>query len=116
MSESERYIDYRRKKISLGADGNALMALISINAVIFLILIFIKIIYFITQSDNTDFVANVQPWFDLPASIRKLGHRPWTFFSYMFTHTTLIFALTNMLWLWVFGTIFQDMTGNKKLI
>ncbi len=102
MGESERYIDFRRKKISLGADGNALMALISINAVIFLVLIFIKIIYFITQSPPGEFENNIQSWFILPASLASLAHKPWTFFSYMFTHTNLIVALTNMLWLWAF--------------
>lgn len=116
MSESERYIDFKRKRISLGADGNALTALISINAVIFLILVFIKIIYFISQSPAGDFEKNIQPWFSLPADLASLTHRPWTFFTYMFTHISLIVALTNMLWLWVFGSIFQDMAGNKKLI
>src|SRR6185436_864543 len=98
MGESERYIDFRRKKISLGADGNALMTLISINAVIFLVLVFIKIIYFITQSAPGEFENNIQPWFSLPAGLSSLAHKPWTFFSYMFTHTNLIVALTNMLW------------------
>jgi len=115
MGESERYIDFRKKKISLGADGNALMALISINAVIFLILVFIKIIYYIIQSPE-GFEQNIQPWFTLPASLTSLAHKPWTFFSYMITHANLIIALTNMLWLWVFGSIFQDMAGNKKII
>ncbi|MEO6454247.1 MAG: rhomboid family intramembrane serine protease [Ginsengibacter sp.] len=116
MSESERYIDYKRKKISLGADGNALITLISINSVIFLVLVFIKIIYFITQTTPGVFESDIEPWFNLPASLASLAHKPWTFFSYMVTHTNLIVAITNMIWLWVFGSIFQDMTGNKKLI
>ncbi len=102
MSESERYIDYRRKKISFGADGNALMALISINAVIFLALIFLKIVYFISQSAPGTFETNIVYWFTMPASLLKLSHKPWTFFSYMFTHTGLVVALVNMAWLWVF--------------
>ncbi len=116
MSESERYIDFRRKKILLGADGNALMTLISVNAVIFLVLVFIKIIYFITQAGAGAFESDIEPWFTLPANLPVLAHRPWTFLTYMFTHTSLIHALTNMLWLWVFGSIFQDIAGNKKLI
>ena len=115
MGESERYIGYRKKKISLGADGNALMALISLNAIIFLALIFIQVIYLIIQSPNA-YENDIVPWFTLPASLSKLAHRPWTFLSHMFTHTKFIFALTNMLWLWVFGSIFQEITGNKKLI
>jgi membrane associated rhomboid family serine protease len=116
MGESERYIGYRKRKISLGADGNALMALISINAVIFLALIFIRVVYLIIQSPSGSFESNIVPWFTLPASLSTLAHRPWTFLSYMFTHTDFILALTNMLWLWVFGSIFQEMAGNKKLI
>jgi membrane associated rhomboid family serine protease len=116
MGESERYIGYRKRKISLGADGNALMALISINAVIFIALFFIKVIYLIIQSPTDVFESNIVPWFKLPASLSSLAQRPWTFLSYMFTHTDFIFAITNMLWLWVFGSIFQEMTGNKKLI
>jgi membrane associated rhomboid family serine protease len=116
MGESERYIGYRKKKMSLGADGNALMALISINAVIFLALVFIRVIYLIIQSPSGLFESNIVPWFTLPASVSGLAHKPWTALSYMFTHTDFILALTNMLWLWVFGSIFQEMTGNKKLI
>ena len=116
MGESERYIGYRKKKISLGADGNALMALISINAVIFLALVFIQVVYRIIQSPAGTFENDIMPWFTLPASLSKVAQRPWTFLSHMFTHINFIFALTNMLWLWVFGSIFQETTGNKKLI
>ena len=36
MGESERYMDRRLKKMTLGDDNNALMALIAINAMIFI--------------------------------------------------------------------------------
>lgn len=116
MGESERYIDYKKSRISLGADGNALMALISLNAIIFLVIIFIKVIYFIVQASPDAFENNIQPWFTMPASLKELAYKPWTFFSYMFTHTGLIMTITNMIWLWVFGSIFQDTAGNRKLI
>ena len=61
MGESERYIGYKKKKLSLGADGNALMTLISINGVIFLALIFIRIIYLIIQSPPGIFESNILP-------------------------------------------------------
>jgi membrane associated rhomboid family serine protease len=116
MGESERYIGYKRKKISLGADGNALMTLISINAVIFLVLIFIKVSFLILQSPSGTFETSIEPWFILPGGLSALYQKPWTILSYMFTHTNFILAITNMLWLWVFGSIFQEMTGNRKLI
>ena len=34
----------------------------------------------------------------------------------MFVHTGILHILGNMLWLWGFGYIMQDLTGNKKII
>ena len=49
MGESERYIEFKRKKISLGEDGNALTMLICLNGVFFILLSFVKMLYFIMQ-------------------------------------------------------------------
>lgn len=116
MSESERYIDYRRRKISLGADGNALMLLISINAIIFIIISFIQIIYYTTGSAPGSFENSVLPWFVLPAKLSAVSQTPWTIFTYMFAHTYVITTLTNMIWLWAFGSILQSISGNRKII
>lgn len=116
MGESERYIGYRKRKISLGADGNALMILISINAIFFITVWFIQIIYYIIQSTPGSFETNALPWFIMPASLSALAQKPWTVFTYMFTHTGVINVITNMIWLWAFGSILQGITGNRKLI
>ena len=116
MGESERYIDFRFRKPSFGDDRNALTALISINAVFFLIISFIGIIYYITQSPTGAFERDILHWFLMPARLTSLAHTPWTVFTSMFTHTSVILAITNMLWLWVFGYIFQSIAGNNKLI
>jgi membrane associated rhomboid family serine protease len=116
MGESERYIDRRFKKITLGEDNNALIALIGINGVGFVILGLIKLVYLIVESPSAAFANEILPWFVLPAKLSSLGKAPWTIVSYMFVHTGIISTFTNMLWLWAFGSILQDMAGNKKLI
>lgn len=116
MGESERYIDRRVKKITLGEDNNALIALISINAVGLILLGLIRLIYILVDSSSTIFTIQILPWFVLPAKLSALAKAPWTLLSYMFVHTRIISAFTNMLWLWAFGSILQDMAGNKKLI
>lgn len=116
MGESERYLEFKRRKISLGEDGNALTMLISINAVFFILLTFIRILYYILQRAPGAFESNVLPWFTMPARLSTLAFRPWTFFTYMFTHNGLITMLTNLLWLWAFGSILQGIAGNRKLI
>ena len=116
MGETDRYINYQRKKISLGADGNALMMLISINAIMFIAVWFIKIVYYILQSPDGAFDNTILPLFIMPANLSAIAHKPWTVLTYMFTHTGVIITLTNMLWLWTFGSILQNIAGNRKVI
>ena len=116
MGESERYIGYRRPKITMGADGNALMILVSINAIFFITVWFLQIIYYMIQATPGSFENNVLPLFIMPAKLSALAVKPWTVFTNMFVHLRLITILTNMLWLWAFGSILQGMTGNRKLI
>ena len=115
MGESDRYIEFR-SRLSFGDDRNSLTTLISINVVLFLIISFVNIIYFITQSPPGAFENDVLHWFQLPASLSSFAHRPWTLITSMFTHTGVILTISNMLWLWVFGYIFQVVAGNNKLI
>lgn len=116
MGESDRYLDRRLKRISLGDDNNALMALVAINAMIFISFGLIQIIYYLTQSSSSAFHYEILRWFILPAKLSTLATLPWTVLTYMFVHTGVIYTLINMLWLWVFGTILQNLSGNSKII
>ena len=116
MGESERYMDRRLKKITLGDDNNALMALIGINALIFISFGIIQIIYYLTQSSNTAFQYEILRWFIIPGKLSSLATLPWTIFTYMFIHVGVIYTVITLVWLWVFGSILQDLSGNSKII
>ena len=116
MGETERFADYRKKRISFGDDGNSLIMLVAINGIIFIALTLIKILFWAVQGTPGDYKNNIANWFIMPANGGALLYRPWTIISYMFSHTGLVMVITNMLWLWVFGSIFQLIAGNKKLI
>ena len=105
-----------RNRISLGQDGNALVNLIAFNGILFIILKFIFVIYQLSDLQLSAYYRNIFNWFTLPADISKLATRPWTFLSFMFTHSGLFHVLGNCIWLWAFGYILQDLTGNRKLI
>lgn len=118
MGESDRYSDFRqpRRRMSLGQDGNALMGLFTINIIFFLVLLTLKVVYFFFQKTEADFFSGVLQYFEMPAQLVRLSERPWTILTYMFSHVSAMQLLSNMLWLWAFGFIFQELTGNKKLI
>jgi membrane associated rhomboid family serine protease len=105
-----------RKRMGLGQDGNALVQLLVLNAVIFVILKFVYIFFLMTGSSKDTFVTHVYSWFVLSASPEKIVWRPWTLISFMFTDQQIFRFISNMFWLWCFGYILQDLTGNRKLI
>ncbi len=128
MGESDRYHrnEYSKKKrrgFLLGADENALMALFAINLLFFVVLLVIQVGVFVDGQSEQYFYTHVVQWFELPASLTKLSERPWTFLSYMFSDSGysmygggIIRAISNMIWLWAFGYLLQQMAGNDKII
>ncbi|HLI93904.1 MAG TPA: rhomboid family intramembrane serine protease [Puia sp.] len=108
--------DNYRKKMALGQDGNALVQLVVLNGVLFVILKFIYVLYLLNSRNPAAYDSNVLNWFVLPGTVEKLSSRPWTVLTYMFSDQHIFRFIGNMFWLWCFGYILQDMTGNRKLI
>lgn len=109
-------IEHKKNRILLGQDNNALTWLIIINSVVFITLLFTKLVYQMS-SDNAlqAFQTQIADWFALPAGGYKFLSRPWTLISYMFSHDNLWYLISSLLWLWCFGYILQDLAGNNKL-
>ncbi|MFC4232037.1 rhomboid family intramembrane serine protease [Parasediminibacterium paludis] len=109
--------EYKQRRIPLlGQDSNALTWLIIINASVFIILNFLKIVYSLSDIPDELFQRQILNWYTLPASLEKLSVRPWVIFSSFFTHFSVFSLIGSLLWLWSFGYILQDLTGNQKLI
>ena len=104
------------RKILLGQDNNGLVLLFAVNALVFVLINFVKVIYFLSDIPLEFFYRQILNWFTLPASIDLLASRPWTLVAYMFTHHSVWHLISSMLWLWCFGYILQDLAGNNKLI
>lgn len=109
-----------RQRISLGQSNNALTMLIIVNLVVFVIFAFINVFfYFLYREDgkaNEIFHERILKWVVLPADLNDLAARPWTIITHMFTHIGVLHILGNILWLWGFGYIMQDLTGNRKIV
>lgn len=93
---------------------NALNQLILINVMVFVVLIIARTILFLTgYRDAFDLIME---YIALPANPRILLFRPWTLFTYFFTHREFFHIIFNMLNLYWFGMIIREYLGDKKLI
>ena len=108
-----------RTKITLGQGGNALLYLVAVCLVLFVGLAFLMAVWYFRFPKETAvayFRQDVLSWFVMPAGGKALLARPWTLLTHMFVHDGFWQLFSNMLWLWAFGYILQDMTGNRKLV
>ena len=111
--------DYKTTKFADNLQNNALVMLITINLVVFVLFQFVSVFYFFSYSKEIanakfehDFYLNLA----VPGSFNEFIRKPWTLLTHMFYHQGLWHIIGNMLWLWMFGYIFHDLTGNKKII
>src|SRR5574338_127170 len=108
-----------KERISLGQSGNSLVILISANLVVFVIFSFIKALYYFNHGNPEGLVLyrqNVLPWIALSSDTSQIIARPWTILTHMLVHDNVWDVFANMLWLWAFGYIMQDLTGNRKIV
>ncbi len=109
-----------KQKISLEQKTNPLMMLVAISLILFVILAFVKALWYFNYQDKNIalplFNKNVVGLFALSADTNTLLNKPWTIITQMFVHDNVWKILANMLWLWCFGYILQDLTGNRKII
>ena len=95
------------------------MMLIAICLIMFVGLAFMKAVWYFRfpkEIAPSLFTKNVLGWFTLPADGERMLNRPWTIITHMFAHDNIWKVFSNMLWLWCFGYIMQDLTGNKKIV
>jgi membrane associated rhomboid family serine protease len=121
MGESERYLEYKhlaKKRFYLGSKNNALMSLVSLNAIFFLLLLLMQVVYFFYNQSAETYNDSVIKWFELPSDFNVFIQRPWTLITFMFSDTSagLWRLLSNMFWMWTFGYILRDIAGNEKVV
>ena len=96
--------------------NNAHVQLIIINVTVFLFLVSIDLVTWITSTEG--FFQLVYRQFSIPSGYSEFFSRPWTLITYMFSHSVwdIFHILFNMLVLYWFGRVFAEYLGSDKLI
>ncbi|MEY2648829.1 MAG: hypothetical protein RL282_1542 [Bacteroidota bacterium] len=110
------YRDYTGKsRTNLLNTANPLVMLIILQIIFFILLNFIKSIYTFSSLQEEAFFRNIYHWFIMPADLMKFFQRPWTLITMQFSEVRLMIVISNLIWLWTFGFLVQDLIGNDKL-
>jgi membrane associated rhomboid family serine protease len=94
--------------------NNAVVQIILINVIVFLALIFLKVILFLSGGENVYHAIITRLM--LPANLGTFLLQPWTIITYFFTHEGFLHILFNMLFLYWFGRLIAEFLGSNKVI
>ncbi|MEI6311470.1 MAG: rhomboid family intramembrane serine protease [Bacteroidota bacterium] len=101
-------------------DGNKLIQLIVINVVVFILLNIIKLGFMISGAGpeiiSTQFHLYVGKYIEMPLNFLNFIHFPYTIITYQFVHYGLFHLFFNMLSLYWFGQILENVLGNSKTL
>jgi membrane associated rhomboid family serine protease len=97
----------------LGADNNALIALLSINIIVAILLGFLRVVFYLEGYTIAQYQQEIVDMVILYP--HQLAQHPWTLFAFNWVHQGFWILFTNMIWLSVFATILQNAGANRHL-
>ena len=101
-----------KNKINLYISGlNILEKIIFLNIAIFLAPFLINTILFLFNIKNIDLIK----WFTIDADFGQLIFKPWSIITYGFLHASFSHIFWNMVILYYFGKILNNLFGDKLL-
>lgn len=101
-------------KTSFRQPNNTLKQLILINVIVFVVLIVLRTILYI--SENSGIYDMIMRYLALNSEPTYFFTHPWTLITYFFTHEGFLHILFNMLNLYWFGQLVREYLGDKKLL
>ena len=103
------------EKPLIGADNNSLIALLTINLVVYAFIGFLRVVYYLNSYPIEQFYAQVVHPSILFSDFQTFLHQPWSLLTYNWAQDGFWILLTNMIWLTAFGIVLQESNSNKHL-
>ncbi|MCB9184020.1 MAG: rhomboid family intramembrane serine protease [Flavobacteriales bacterium] len=92
--------------------GSMVIRLIMVNVAVWLLLHLVDLPFWMMNRQGPD----VLDWLLSTSNLGSLLRRPWTVFTYMFTHWEFGHIFFNMLMLWFMGRLFEDLLGGRRML
>ena len=96
--------------------GGSVTQLILINLAVFVVIHLLALLMLPIYGQGNAGMEAILRWTAVPNEPLELLTRPWTILTYMFLHEGFWHILWNMLMLYWFGRIVQDLLGDRRIV
>ena len=97
------------------ASRSDIIKIILTITIVFVILQFIRISILLGGKSDGPFYAFVWYKMALPASASQFIRQPWSLFSWFLIDEQFMRIVGNMIWLWIFGSVIEDLKGSWQV-
>ena len=116
MGESDRFIEYRDKYRHGGINLNINSPVVLVIIINFSVFLFIKFLSFGQITGDTSlvpFFSEKLHSFLVTPTFKQVLSQPWSIITYSFFHFSFLTLISNMIWLWGFGSILESLAGYR---
>ncbi len=93
-----------------------ILKIIVVSSLMYVILHFVRITLLISGKEITFFEQYMWNKVSLAPTWKEMLFQPWSIVTYMFTELSFMRLLGNMIWLWIFGSVIEDLQGQYKVL
>lgn len=104
-------------------DKNPVLKLVIFNLVIYVVVLFWEVMNGLPMTKNglepqlsAQQIYHPVNWLGLHGNFFVFIKKPWTILTFMFVHERFLSMISNMIWLYFFGSVFQILLSGKKLL
>lgn len=107
---------FQSRSIFKNAYRSDIIRLILICAGLFVFLWFIEITFLMTEAGKDFFLRYMKQPLQLPYEFNSFLEQPWSLLTFGFMESNVWALFTNMVWLWIFGTVIEDLRGTNRVL
>lgn len=96
--------------------GSMVTRIIMVNLGFFVFFNLLNVLLFLIEGKTGTTFNTILEYFMVSSEGFEILTRPWSLFTNMFLHMGFLHFLINMLWLYWFGRIFQELLGNGRVL
>lgn len=104
------------RSIFKNAYRSDIMRLIIICSGLFVFLWFIEITFLMTEAGTAFFIKYMKEPLLLPLDMSAFLKQPWSLLTFGFMENNFWNLFTNMVWVWIFGTVIEDLRGTNRVL
>jgi membrane associated rhomboid family serine protease len=107
---------FNSKSIFQFASKSDIIKIVLIVTILFVLLQFIRITMLLNAESDAPFYTYLWNKLSIPSDMSTFIRQPWTLFTYFFLDNSIMSIIGNMIWLWIFGTVIEDLKGPNRIM